>query len=220
MSSISSRLAAIQETIPQGVALVAVSKYYPVEAVREAYEAGQRLFGESKALDVTAKQEVLPPDIAWHFIGHLQTNKVKYIAPYVAMIHSIDSYKLMCEVEKQAAKCGRVIDVLLQIHVAREETKFGFTFDECREMLEREPWRQLSHLRVRGVMTIASLTPDEAQIHAEFRSVKSFFDEIRGSYFHEQPSFDTFSAGMSHDYRIAIEEGSTCVRVGTAIFAG
>lgn len=219
MSSISEHLAAIRAALPSGVTLVAVSKYYDAGAVRQAYDAGQRLFGESRALDATAKYEALPQDIEWHFIGHLQTNKVKYIAPYISLIHSIDSLKLLAETERQAAKCGRLIDVLLQIHIAREETKFGFTFDECRQMLEEDTWRRFSHVNIRGVMTVASLTDQTERIRKEFRAVRQFFDEIKGRYFAYSSAFNIYSAGMSHDYLTAVEEGSNCVRIGTSIFA-
>jgi hypothetical protein len=216
--SIASEIQQITAELPQGVQLVAVSKYHPCEALTEAYEAGQRIFGESKVQEMTAKQEVLPKDIQWHFIGHLQTNKIKYMAPYVALIHGVDSFKLLTEIDKQAARVGRVIPCLLQIHLAQEETKFGFSFDECREMLKAGEWRKLTHVRLDGVMGMASNVDDEAQIRREFRSLRNFFEEVRAAYFAGEPHFKEVSMGMSHDYPIALEEGATLVRIGSKIF--
>ena len=165
---IGEKIKAIRATLPKGVTLIAVSKYHPVEAVEAAYTAGQRDFGESKAQDLTAKHEALPKDINWHFIGHLQTNKVKYIAPFVHLIHSIDSYKLLCEVNRQGAKAGRKIPCLLQIHIAQEETKFGLTPQECKELLALGEWQKLDNVELRGIMCMASNTDNETQIHSEF----------------------------------------------------
>lgn len=209
---------AISATLPQGVTLIAVSKYHPAEAVMEAYEAGQRDFGESKAQDLVKKHELLPKDINWHFIGHLQSNKIKYIAPFIHLIHSIDSYKLLQEVEKHAAKCGRVINCLLQIHIAEEESKFGFTAEELRSMLKEGEWQSLQHVKIRGVMCMASNTDDEEQIDKEFATVESLFKEIKEKHFSNDKDFDIISAGMSDDYPIAIKHGSTHVRVGSRIF--
>ncbi|MBO7302259.1 MAG: YggS family pyridoxal phosphate-dependent enzyme [Bacteroidaceae bacterium] len=209
---------AISATLPQGVTLIAVSKYHPAEAVMEAYEAGQRDFGESKAQDLVKKHELLPKDINWHFIGHLQSNKIKYIAPFIHLIHSIDSYKLLQEVEKHAAKCGRVINCLLQIHIAEEESKFGFTTEELRSMLKEGEWQSLQHVKIRGVMCMASNTDDEEQIDKEFATVESLFKEIKEKHFSNDKDFDIISAGMSDDYPIAIKHGSTHVRVGSRIF--
>ncbi|MBQ7742292.1 MAG: YggS family pyridoxal phosphate-dependent enzyme [Bacteroidaceae bacterium] len=215
---IADRLQTVKTTLPQGVELVAVSKYHPVEDVMEAYHAGQRVFGENIVQELRGKQPLMPADVEWHFIGHLQTNKVKYIAPYVSLIHSVDSLKLLGEISRQAIKCGRKIDCLLQIHVAEEETKFGFTIDECRQMLCEGAWRDLDGVRLRGVMCMASNTDDTKQVHAEFRRVYDFFTEAKAEYFADAPEFFIRCYGMSHDYNIAIEEGSNMVRIGTAIF--
>lgn len=208
----------ISATLPDGVTLIAVSKYHPIEAIEKAYSIGQRHFGESKAQDLRIKQQMLPKDIRWHFIGHLQSNKIKYIAPYIHLIHSIDSLRLLQEVDKQGAKVGRTIDCLLQIHIAKEETKFGFTPEECCTMLDAGEWRTLSHIRIRGLMCMGSNTDNRAQIKEEFHSVKELFDEIRTKHFTNENNFDILSAGMSDDYTIAIEEGSTHIRIGSDIF--
>ena len=195
-----------------------MSKFHPAEAVMEAYDAGQRLFGENKVQEMTAKYEVLPKDIEWHFIGHLQTNKVKYIAPFVTMIHSIDSLHLLTEVNHQAEKAGRVIDVLLQIHIAHEETKFGMTFDECRELLNEGSWKQLTHVRICGLMGMATFTDDMEQVEREFVSLQAFLEELKNSWFAGNDAFKELSMGMTEDYPIAIRHGSTFVRIGTMIF--
>lgn len=215
---IAAQLQQVLSELPAGVKLVAVSKFHPNEAIQEAYEAGQRLFGESKVQEMTAKHETLPPDIEWHFIGHLQTNKVKYIVPYVALIHSIDSYKLLAEVDRQAAKAGRIVDCLLQLHIAREETKFGFSFDECRAMLAEGAWKELKHVRICGLMSMATNTDDTEQIKSEFCSLSNFFREVKATWFAGQDSFKELSMGMSHDYPLAVAAGSTQVRVGSKIF--
>lgn len=216
--SITNNLKQICCELPEGVRLVAVSKFHPNEAIEEAYRAGQRIFGESKVQEMTDKHESLPKDIEWHFIGHLQTNKIKYMAPYVAMIHGIDSYKLLVEVNKQATKAGRIINCLLQLHIAQEETKFGFSFDECREMLTSGEWRTLTNIRICGLMGMATNTDSEEQIAKEFRSLSDFFNELKTDFFANQPDFRELSMGMSHDYPIAIATGSTLVRVGSKIF--
>lgn len=208
----------VRSRLPEGVCLVAISKYHPVEYLQAAYEEGQRVFGESHEQELRQKVEVLPNDIQWHFIGHLQTNKVKYIAPYVSMIEAVDSLKLLKEIEKQGAKNNRVIDVLLELHIAEEETKYGLTLDDCRQLLEEGEWRNMTHVRICGLMMMASYVEDEAQIRQEFRTAHNFFDEVKQRYFAESPYFTQRSWGMSHDYPIAVEEGSTMVRVGTAIF--
>ena len=215
---IGERIKEIRNELPEGVRLVAVSKFHPNEAIEEAYRAGQRIFGESKVQEITAKYESLPKDIEWHFIGHLQTNKVKYIVPYVALIHGIDSYKLLAEVDKQAAKAGRRVNCLLQLHIAREETKFGFSFDECRQMLAEGQWRQLQHIRLCGLMGMATNTDNVEQIKEEFRSLSNFFREVKSTWFADDDAFCELSMGMSHDYHEAIAEGSTLVRVGSKIF--
>ena len=204
--------------LPQGVRLVAVSKFHPNEAIMQAYDAGQRIFGESKVQEMNQKHETLPANIQWHFIGHLQTNKVKYIAPYVSLIHGVDSYKLLCEIDRQAAKAGRVIDCLLQQHIACEETKFGFSFDECRQMLDTEPWRDLNHVRICGLMGMATNTENQLQIENEFRSLQLFYQEVKKRWFADCPYFCELSMGMSHDYPEAIRAGSTLIRVGSKIF--
>lgn len=218
MSSIADRLNAIRSTLPSGVRLLAISKYYPAEAVMEAYNAGQRDFGENKAQDLVAKQQVLPQDIRWHFTGHLQSNKIKYIAPFVYMIHSVDSIGLLREIDKHAAKNGRVIPCLLQIHIAREETKFGFTPEECLAMLSAQEWKDMKNIHIRGLMCMASNTDDNHQVASEFATVRALFDNIRDKWFADDKEFDTLSAGMSGDYLIAVEAGSTCVRIGSSIF--
>lgn len=215
---IGERIKEIRNELPEGIRLVAVSKFHPNEAIEEAYRAGQRIFGESKVQEMTAKYESLPKDIEWHFIGHLQTNKVKYIVPYVALIHGIDSYKLLAEVDKQAAKAGRRVNCLLQLHIAREETKFGFSFDECRQMLAEGQWRQLQHIRLCGLMGMATNTDNVEQIKEEFRSLSNFFREVKSTWFADDDAFCELSMGMSHDYHEAIAEGSTLVRVGSKIF--
>ena len=216
--SIAQTIVQRKTSLPQGVTLVAVSKFHPVEALWEAYNAGQRVFGESRAQELSAKQKVLPEDIEWHFIGHLQTNKIKYMAPYVSMIHGIDSYKLLAEVNKQAIKAERVIRCLLQIHIAQEETKFGFSFDECKEMLNAAEWKALANIQICGLMGMATNTDSKEQIEREFRSLNCFFHEVKKQYFANEPTFCELSMGMSHDYHLAIKEGSTLVRVGSKIF--
>ena len=204
--------------LPQGVRLVAISKYHPNEYIEAAYQEGQRIFGESHEQELRQKVETLPKDIQWHFIGHLQTNKVKYIAPYITMIEAVDSFKLLKEIDKQAVKSERVIDVLLELHIAEEETKYGLTPDACRQLLAAGEWRELRHVRICGLMMMASYVDDEQQIRSEFRIAKDLFDELKTRYFADEPSFCECSWGMSHDYPIAVEEGSTMVRVGTTIF--
>lgn len=215
---IAKNLQQVWAELPQGVRLVAVSKFHPAESIREAYQAGQRIFGESKAQELQAKHEALPGDIEWHFIGHLQTNKVKYIAPYVTLIHSIDSPHLLAEVDRQAAKAGRTVDCLLQVHIAREETKFGFTPDECRQYLASGQWRQLEHVRLCGLMGMATNTDDMQQVQAEFQGLAALFRKVKAAWFPQAPWFKELSMGMSHDYHEAIAAGSTLVRVGSHIF--
>lgn len=202
----------------EGVKLVAVSKNHPAEAVKEAYEAGQRVFGENLVQEMVDKQAQLPADIEWHLIGHLQTNKVKYIAPFVKLIESVDSIKLLKEIDKQAAKHKRVIDCLLQIYIADEETKFGLGFDEAIELLRSEEFEALKNVRIVGLMGIATNTANEKQTSVEFNELKVFYDGIKLSFFRKEDSFKEISMGMSGDYQIAIEEGSTMVRIGSNIF--
>ena len=215
---VKSHLNEVLSSLPEGVRLVAISKYHPNEYIEEAYAEGQRIFGESHEQELRQKVETLPHDILWHFIGHLQTNKVKYIAPYITMIESVDSLKLLREIDKQAAKNERVIDVLLEIHIAAEETKYGLTPDACRALLADSEWRQLEHVRICGLMMMASNVDDEEQIRSEFRIARQLFDELKAQYFADAPWFCERSWGMSHDYPIAVEEGSTMVRIGTTIF--
>lgn len=215
---VAANLRSIRETLPNDVKLVAVSKFHPAEYVEAAYAAGQRVFGESHEQELSRKAEVLPKDIEWHFIGHLQTNKVKYIAPYIAMVDAVDSMKLLKEINKQAAKYDRVIDVLLELHIAEEATKYGFTLDACREMLAAGEWRGLANVRICGLMMMASNVDDEEQIRDEFNTAAAFFDEVKTNYFADNDSFCERSWGMSGDYMEAVECRSTMVRIGTAIF--
>ena len=208
----------VRASLKDGVCLVAVSKYHPIEAVEAAYAEGQRIFGESREQELRVKYDTLPKDIQWHFIGHLQTNKVKYIAPYITMIEAMDSLKLMKEIEKQAEKCGRVIDILLELHLAQEETKSGMTLDECRTMLKEGEWQNMSHVRICGIMMMASNTDDEEKIKKEFLATNDFYNEIKAQYFANDEAFSVKSYGMSHDYLLAQECGSNHVRVGSRIF--
>ena len=205
-------------TIPNNVTLIAVSKTKPVADLQEAYDAGQRIFGENKALEMRDKYQELPKDIQWHFIGHLQTNKIKYIAPFVNLIHSIDSISLLEAVNKGAVKNNRVIDCLLQFHIAQEDTKFGLDLKEAEEILKSESYKNLKNINIVGVMGMATFTDDENQIRNEFKSLKHIFDVLKESYFKDNDSFKEISMGMSDDYPIAIEEGATMVRVGSKIF--
>ena len=204
--------------LPEGVSLVAISKFHPKEYLEAAYAVGQRIFGESHEQELSKKVAELPKDIEWHFIGHLQTNKVKYIAPYISMIDAVDSFKLLKEINKQAAKHDRVINVLLELHIAKEETKYGFTPDACREMLKEGQWRELNHVHISGLMMMASNVDGESQIRKELMEAANFFDEVKRDYFADDDRFCERSWGMSHDYQIAVECRSTMVRVGTAIF--
>ena len=204
--------------LPSGVRLVAISKFHPNEYIEAAYAEGQRIFGESHEQELAKKVETLPHDIEWHFIGHLQTNKVKYIAPYIAMIEAVDSLKLLKEINKQAAKHGRIIKVLLELHIAEEETKYGLTLDACRQLLEDGEWRELKNVQICGLMMMASHVDDDDQIAKEFDMASAFFDEVKSKYFADVPAFCERSWGMSHDYQIAVKHGSTMVRIGTTIF--
>ena len=215
---IAERIHALTSQLPQGVRLVAISKFHPAEAIAEAYAAGQRLFGESRVQELQAKHEALPKDIEWHFIGHLQTNKVKYIVPYVSLIHGIDSFHLLAEVDRQAERVGRTVGCLLQMHIAREETKFGFSFEECRQLLQEGEWRQLHHVRLCGMMGMATNTDNMQQVEEEFRSLATFFHEVKTTWFAADEAFCELSMGMSHNYQQAIAAGSTLIRVGTYIF--
>ena len=208
----------VLDTLPQGVRLVAISKYHPNEYIEAAYAEGQRIFGESHEQELRQKHEALPKDIEWHFIGHLQTNKVKYIAPYVSMIEAVDSLKLLREINRQAERCGRVIRVLLELHIAEEATKYGLTLDECRQLLADGEWRQMEHVRICGLMMMASNVDDEQQIRREMQTARDFFDEVKAAWFADSDDFRERSWGMSDDYPIALQTGSTMVRIGTSIF--
>ena len=218
MNDIRKNILSVRSEQTEGVRLVAVSKFHPVEDLQSAYDAGQRIFGESHAQEVMAKESVLPKDIEWHFIGHLQTNKIKYIAPFISLIHSIDSLKLLKEIDKHAKKNGRVINCLLQIHIAQEDTKFGLTEEELTCLLESEEYRTLNNIRIDGLMCMATNTDDEGLIRQEFKQVKQIFNKIKEKYFPESEHFCELSMGMSDDYHIAMQEGSTLVRVGSKIF--
>lgn len=215
---VAGQLKKVLADLPQGVRLVAISKFHPATYIEAAYKVGQRIFGESHEQELSQKEDVLPKDIQWHFIGHLQTNKVKYIAPYITMIEAVDTMKLLKEINKQAAKHDRVIDVLLELHIAEEESKYGFSPAALREMLAAGEWRGLQHVRICGLMMMASNVDDEDQIRREMTLAADLFDEVKAQYFADEPSFCERSWGMSHDYKIAIECRSTMVRVGTAIF--
>ena len=208
----------IRASLPAGVRLVAVSKFKPAEDISALYQHGQRVFGENHAQEMRAKHEILPQDIEWHFIGHLQTNKIKYIIPYVTLIHSIDSANLLEAVNKEAAKHDRVVDCLLQFHIAQEETKFGLDLEEARQLLDSEAFKAMENVRICGVMGMATFTDDEAEIRKEFQHLKAIFNTLKQDYFAGQPQFKEISMGMSDDYLIAIEEGATMIRVGSKIF--
>ncbi len=204
--------------LPMGVNLVAVSKYHPKEYIEVAYATGQRIFGESHVQELRQKQASLPSDIKWHFIGHLQTNKVKYIAPYISLIESVDSEKLIKEINRQAELCGRVIDILLELHVAEEETKSGLTLDECSVLLASGIKERYPNVRICGLMTMATYTDDESQIEAEFKTASDYFDKVKSEYFADDDYFCHRSWGMSNDYHIAIRQHATLIRIGTKIF--
>lgn len=208
----------IKSQIPENVTLVAVSKTKPAADILTAYNAGHRDFGENKVQELVDKHEQLPKEIQWHLIGHLQTNKVKYIAPFVHLIHAIDSFKLLKEVNKQAVKCNRIIDCLLQFHIAEEETKFGFDYDEVISILESDEIKSLKNINITGVMGMATFTQDNEQIKREFSTLKRYFTQLQSTYFKGKNDFTIVSMGMSGDYRLAIEEGSTMIRVGSSIF--
>ena len=218
MYDVAKNLHEVLRNLPDGVKLVAISKFHPNEYLEAAYREGQRIFGESQVQELSGKVETLPKDIEWHFIGHLQTNKVKYIAPYISMIEAVDSLKLLKEINKQAAKYNRVINVFLELHIAKEETKYGFSPDACREFLENGEWRELKNVHISGLMMMASNVDDRSQIKQEMTLAANLFDELKAKYFANDPEFKERSWGMSHDYDIAVECRSTMVRVGTTIF--
>ena len=216
--AIQESLTELAKKVPQGCTLVAVSKTQPPEIIREAHDGGQRVFGENRAQELASKYEILPKDIEWHMIGHLQTNKVKYIAPFVTLIQSVDSVKLLEEINRQGMKTDRVIPCLLQIHIAEEETKFGFSADEVFHLVSSERWTSLQHIRVKGLMGMATFTQNEQQVRKEFRNLKILFEKLRAHALPASMSMEELSMGMSSDFKIALEEGSTMIRVGTAIF--
>jgi PLP dependent protein len=216
--SISEAIKKLKQEIPSDVTLVAVSKTKPNEAILEAYHSGQRDFGENKVQELVAKAEALPKDINWHMIGHLQRNKVKYIAPFVYLIHGVDSFKLLKEIDKEGKKNNRVINVLLQFHIAREETKFGFSFDEVTEMFNDDEFIEMRNISIRGVMGMATFTSNKEQIGDEFRALNNYFLTLGSHFFKFNDQFSIISMGMSNDYDIAIDEGSNMIRVGSAIF--
>ena len=213
------RLNEIRSKVPATVKIVAVSKTKPASMIEELYvKAGHRIFGENRVQELESKHSVLPADIDWHLIGHLQTNKIKYVAPYVGLIQSVDSYKLLCEINKEAKKCNRVIPCLLQFHIAREETKYGFSLDEALRMLDDNSFRELSNISVKGIMGMATFTDNEKQVTSEFKTLATYFNTLKSVYFSNEPGFCEISMGMTQDYHLAIEEGSTMVRIGSGIF--
>ena len=218
MYDVANNLHKVLGTLPDGVKLVAISKFYPNEYIEAAYQEGQRLFGESQVQELSHKVDTLPKDIEWHFIGHLQTNKVKYIAPYISMIEAVDSLKLLKEIDKQAAKHNRIINVLLELHIAEEESKYGFSPDACRELLANGEWKELKNVHISGLMMMASNVDDREQIKREMTLAADLFDDLKEKYFADDSAFKERSWGMSHDYDIAVECRSTMVRVGTTIF--
>ena len=218
MYDVANNLHKVLGTLPDGVKLVAISKFHPNEYIEAAYQEGQRLFGESQVQELSHKVDTLPKDIEWHFIGHLQTNKVKYIAPYISMIEAVDSLKLLKEIDKQAAKHNRIINVLLELHIAEEESKYGFSPDACRELLANGEWKELKNVHISGLMMMASNVDDHEQIKREMTLAADLFDELKEKYFADDSAFKERSWGMSHDYDIAVECRSTMVRVGTTIF--
>ena len=217
---IQTQLKQVQAQLPEHVVLIAVSKTKPIADLQAAYDAGQRHFGENKVQEMVEKAQLLPNDIHWHLIGHLQTNKVKYMAGFVHLIHGVDSLKLLLEINKQAKKVNRIQDILLQFYIAQEDTKFGLDISEAQEILNSIEFQQLKHVRVCGVMGMASNTSNEKQVASEFRNLKQIFDELQTKYFPKQDTFKEISMGMSGDYQLAIANGSTMVRVGSKIFGG
>ena len=216
--SIAQNIQEIRKNIPANVSLVCVSKFHPENAILEAYNCGERIFGESRVQELQAKQTKLPADIQWHFIGHLQSNKIKLILPTVSLIHGVDSFNLLKEINSRALKAGRVVSCLLQVHIAREETKFGFSMEEIHQMLSGIEFGSFENVQINGLMGMATLTDDKEQIRAEFRTLRQLYDELKREYFQNNENFCELSMGMSDDYHIAIDEGSTMVRIGSSIF--
>lgn len=218
MHSTAQNLDFLKRSVPQGVRVVAVSKTKPPSAIMEAYDAGHRLFGENRVQELLGKKDHLPGDIEWHLIGHLQSNKVKYIAPFISMIESVDSYRLLTVIDRESRKAGRVTDCLLQVHIAKEETKFGFSETELEDMLREPGLASLNNVRICGLMGMATFTDDTEIVRSEFRYLRGIFEKLKHGYFASRGYFRELSMGMSGDYLIAIEEGSTIVRVGSLIF--
>jgi len=218
MATIAQNLNELKEQLPSDVTLVAVSKTKPAEMIMEAYETGHRIFGENKVQELTDKYEQLPKDIRWHMIGHLQRNKVKYIAPFVSLIHGVDSFRLLKTINKEAAKNNRIIPCLFQIHIADEETKFGLDENELFEILESADYKSLINIQIKGLMGMATFTDDMEKVRSEFRYLKTLFDKTKNNYFSSDDAFSILSMGMSGDYQIAVEEGSNMVRIGSAVF--
>lgn len=218
MAHIQDQIRKLQSSLPEHVQLVAVSKTKPVSMIMQAYHAGQRVFGENKVQELQAKYPEMPKDIEWHMIGHLQTNKVKYIAPWIHMIHAVDRMKLLREINKEAAKAERTIDCLLQFHIAEEDTKFGLDIQEATELLDSDEFQNFENVRICGVMGMATFTENQDQVRREFQHLKTIFDQLKTRYFANTESFKEISMGMSGDYQIAVEEGSTMVRIGSTIF--
>lgn len=216
--SIAENLKSLEQIIRPTARLVAVSKMHDVQTIMEAYDAGQRIFGENKAQELTSKAPALPGDIEWHFIGHLQRNKVKAIIPYVDTIHSIDSLRLLKEINKEAGKAGKTIKCLLQFHIAEEDTKFGLDLQEAKEILQSDQFKQMQHIAIHGLMGMATFTDNKDQVRREFRMLKSIFDSLKGDFFADQEEFSEISMGMSNDFKIALEEGATLLRIGTTVF--
>ena len=216
--SVAQNIQEIRKNIPANVSLVCVSKFHPENAILEAYNCGERIFGESRVQELLAKQTKLPADIQWHFIGHLQSNKIKLILPTVSLIHGVDSSNLLKEINSRALKAGRVVSCLLQVHIAREETKFGFSIEEIHQMISGIEFGSLENVQINGLMGMATLTDDKEQIRAEFRTLRQLYDELKREYFQNNENFCELSMGMSDDYQIAIDEGSTMVRIGSSIF--
>ena len=216
--SISNNLKNILSTLPRTVKLVVVSKTHPAETIKEAYNAGYKIFGENKAQELISKQPLLPQDIEWHFIGHLQTNKVKYIVPFIHLIHSVESLKILSEINKEGLKNNKIVNCLFQFYIASENTKFGLSYEEAEEILNADEYKTFKNVRICGVMGMATFTEDMAQVSKEFGNLKKIFENLKTNYFSNDNTFKEISMGMSDDYKVAIEQGSTIVRVGTAIF--
>jgi PLP dependent protein len=218
MSDIAANIISLKKSLPPAVKLIAVSKTKPVSDIMEAYNAGQKCFGENRVQELLSKKDHLPGDIEWHLIGHLQRNKVKYIVPFISMIHSVDSFRLLNEINSEALKISRIVNVLLQVHIAREETKFGFSLEEIEEMTDSPDFRKEKFVRICGVMGMATFTDNIDQVQNEFRSLACCFNELKSKYFSSDGNFREISMGMSDDYNIAVGEGSTMVRIGSLIF--